>query len=76
MELDELLISETSPLAGLSVRETEAHRTHKLLVVAIKKSDDRLIFNPDAEYVFQPADIVIFLGHNDDITRFRKQFDR
>ena len=74
LELDELEILATSPLAGLTVSETEAHRTHKLLVIAVKKSDDRLIFNPAAEYVFQGGDIVMFLGHIDDISEFRRRF--
>lgn len=71
---DELTVRAQSPLASLSVGETEAHRKHKLLVAAILKQDEELVFNPDSEYRFQPGDMVITMGHADDISRFRKEY--
>ncbi|WP_417732672.1 potassium channel family protein [Rosistilla oblonga] len=74
LELDELLIAEGCPLVGMTVGQTDAHRLHKLLVIAIKKSDESLIFNPDAGYVFQSHDIIMIMGHGEDIARFRETF--
>lgn len=73
-ELDEIHIQADSQLAGTCVEDSLMHRKHRLLVVAVKKSDGSLIFNPDREYCFQAGDIVILMGHSQDIARFRGQY--
>jgi voltage-gated potassium channel len=73
-ELDEIAVTESSKMAGITVRETEAHRVHRLLVVGVKDKEDHMVLNPDAEYVFKPGDIVIMMGHTEDIARFRDEF--
>jgi voltage-gated potassium channel len=74
-DLDELLVSDQSKLVGMTVEETEAHRRHKLLVVAVKAEEGRLKFNPDAGDRFAAGDVVMVLGHRDHITRFRQEFN-
>jgi voltage-gated potassium channel len=73
-ELDEIDVPETSRLAGMTVRETAAHRQHGLLVVAVKDKQGHMELNPDAGYVFQGGDIVILMGYTEHITGFRKEF--
>ncbi|MGI9472846.1 MAG: potassium channel family protein [Rubripirellula sp.] len=73
-DLDELLVGETSDLVGMTVKETEAHRRHKLLVVAVKTAGGELKFNPNAEDQFKAGDVVMLIGHRDHITRFRNEF--
>ncbi len=75
VELDEITIVEASKLVGVTVRETEAHRKHRLLVVAVKQSDDKMVFNPDADYDFRPHDVVIIMGHEEDIKRFSDEYE-
>ena len=65
----------SSALTGVTVEQTEAHRRHNLLVVAVKAPDGTLKFNPRAAYAFGDGDIVMVMGHRDDIARFRDQFD-
>lgn len=74
LELEEFLIGASSRLVGLSVRETEALRRHKLLVVAIKGSDGNLIFNPTAEHQFHEGDTVMLMGHAEDTEKFCAEF--
>ncbi|MCH7729129.1 MAG: potassium channel protein [Planctomycetes bacterium] len=69
-ELDEIVVAADSGLVGISVRETEAYRKHRLLVVAVKQSSGTMVFNPDADYKFQSKDIIILMGRNEDIERF------
>jgi voltage-gated potassium channel len=71
LEMDELDIRDYGSLAGMSVRETEAHRKHKILVVAVRQEDGKMIFNPEADYVFQPQDIAILMGNRTQIDEFR-----
>jgi len=73
-ELDEIAVPDDSKLARVTVRETEAHRRHRLLVVAVKEKDGNMVLNPDAEYTFKSGDVVIFMGHTEDIARFREEY--
>ncbi|MBC8868947.1 MAG: potassium channel protein [Planctomycetes bacterium] len=73
-ELDEIAVPDDSKMAQVTVRETEAHRRHRLLVVAVKEKDGNMVLNPDAEYRFKSGDVVIFMGHTEDIARFRKEY--
>ncbi|MGD9645149.1 MAG: TrkA family potassium uptake protein [Pirellulales bacterium] len=76
VELDELSIASGAPLIGRTVQQAEARRRHGLLVVAVKRADGKLIFNPDADFVFEPNDTVIVMGKVDDIRRFRQECGR
>ena len=75
MELDEIIVTVGSRLVGMDVRSTEAHRKHRLLVVAVKQRDGSMQFNPDADYCFQDDDTVILMGRTEDIQRFRLQYN-
>ncbi len=75
LELDEISISEGARLVGVTVGETEAHRRHRLLVVAIKSAAGEMIFNPDAAYTFQSEDVVMLMGQENDIHRFRNEYN-
>jgi voltage-gated potassium channel len=75
LELDEITLDENSKLIGVKVAETEAHRIHRLLVVAVRGADGKLIFNPEAAYTFRPGDIAMVMGHVEDIQRFRTAFE-
>ncbi len=74
VELDELDVPAESPLVGIDVRSSEAHRIHKLLVVAIKNPDQKMVFNPPASYVIQLHDILLVMGHAEDIEAFRRRY--
>ena len=72
LELDEITLPDACQLIGVTVASTEAHRTHRLLVVAVKQADGKMIFNPDADYRFEAGDVAIVMA--EDIERFRKAF--
>ena len=75
LELDEITLADDSKLIGVKVAETEAHRKHKLLVLAVRGVDAQLIFNPEADYTFRAGDIAMVMGHVEDIKRFRTAFE-
>ena len=74
LELDEVIVAKESHLVGHTVRETEAHRRFKLLVVAVKREDGTLLFNPDADHRFAANNTLMIMGHSEDILRFRSEF--
>jgi voltage-gated potassium channel len=74
MAIDELTIPPDCSLVGCSVRDTQPRSRHGLLIVAIRRADNELLFNPDADCEFRGGDAVIVMGHTDDIERFRKEY--
>ena len=69
-EMDELVISPNSKLVGLTVGKSEVNYKHKLLVVAVKQSDESMVFNPGGAYEFKSNDIAIVMGKRRDIEGF------
>lgn len=51
-EIDEVLFNENSRLVGLSVQQTESHRRHGLLFVAVQSEFGEIRSNPDSEKTF------------------------
>lgn len=74
LELDELRISKTSRLIGMTVGEIHAHRDHNLLIVAIQTADTALMFNPNATHPFAASEVVILMGHTGMIEAFREKY--
>lgn len=70
VEIDELLLGTACPLVGRMVSDTLVRSRHGLLVVAVKRADGRMIFNPDADFVFQTQDTIVVMGKPQDIKKF------
>ncbi len=71
IEIDEFQLPEVHRLVGKKLSESET-RSHRLLVVAVRRSQQGLIFNPESDHTFQPNEVVIVMGRPDDIAEFRK----
>ena len=76
LELDEVAIASDCKLSGMTINQTHAHRDHNVLVVAIKRADGSLVFNPGLKHSFQAGDILMLVGHTNDIRAFREEFVR
>ena len=74
LEFDEVVVDDGNALIGKTVGEAEAHRTHGLLVLAVKRADSEMVFNPSSEFVFGVGDTLIVVGEPDDIDRFERDF--
>lgn len=72
--VDEIIIPRESPMVGKTVQDTEARRRHGLLVVAVKRAEGSMIFNPDTTFTFAAGDVVIVMGKPDDIARCRNEY--
>lgn len=71
IELDEITIGATSPLVSTQLRDINSVRNLDLLVVAIKRSQDGMTFNPNANVVFEADDTLMVMGHPANIQRLR-----
>jgi voltage-gated potassium channel len=74
VEIDEVLIGPQSHLVEQSVGQVETRRRHGLLIVAVKQAAGDMVFNPDADFIFQGGDTAIVMGRLEDIERFREEY--
>ncbi len=73
VEVDEILIIESSTLIGKSLSDVRLHNPGGLLVVAVKQATGGMLFNPASELVFSAGDKLVVLGKVEDIDRFRRE---
>jgi voltage-gated potassium channel len=74
IEMDDLLITPSSALAGRSVRDADIKRLTGVIVIAIKRKDGGLEFPPTGDEVFAPGDSVVLMGQRQNLEQFRQHF--
>ena len=74
IEMDDMPIVRTSPLAGHSLRDADIKRRTGVIVVAIKRADGQLEFPPDGDEILAAGDSVVLLGRRPNLDQFREQY--
>ena len=72
IEIDKLLISPTSTLAGQSLRQADIKRRTEVIVIAIKRADGRVEFPPSGDGILAGDSIVMMASEN--LRQFRENF--
>ncbi len=62
IQMEEIPVAAASKLNGLMLKDSGIRQRYNLIIIAIKKADDRMLFNPSFESVIQADDTVIALG--------------
>jgi voltage-gated potassium channel len=62
LQMEELLVGGGTELAGLPLKDTGIRRDLNLIILAIKKADQTMLFNPDADTAVEVGDTLIALG--------------
>ena len=65
--MEELQVSPASRLNGKNLIESEIRKKYDVIVVAIKRLDGAMLFNPKPDSVFMAGDILIVLGASEHI---------
>jgi voltage-gated potassium channel len=71
--MEELLVSPTSHLNGKNLIESEIRKKYDVIVVAIKRHDGTMLFNPRPDSIILFGDILIVLGATDHILGLAKE---
>ena len=74
IEMDELLITASSALAGKSLRDADIKRRTGVIVIAIKRADGRLEFPPTGDELFSPGDAIVLMGQRPNLEQFREHY--
>jgi voltage-gated potassium channel len=73
LEIEQIELESDASLIGRSLKETQIHAKYDVMVTAIKRSDEQMIFNSSADYVMQAADALIALGSHANLERLEKE---
>lgn len=72
IQMEELPVSPQSKLAGVTLAESAIRKNLNLIIIAIKKSDGTMLFNPSFDSRLFPGDTMITVGRKDKLERLEK----
>lgn len=67
LQMEETRIAAHSSLSGCKLKESRLRTDLRVIIVAIKKKDGEMIFNPDPDLVLQAGDILVAIGHKEQL---------
>jgi len=65
------VIEAKSPLKGSSLADARIPERTGLIVIAVKKLDGEIKFNPGPQYVLSEMENLIVMGHEDEVEKLR-----
>ncbi|MCX7990558.1 MAG: NAD-binding protein [Proteobacteria bacterium] len=68
LKMEEILISQNSKLVGKTLMESQIREITGSIIIAIKKSDGTMEFNPKPKYKIDAGDVFIALGSEEHLT--------
>lgn len=74
VQIDELTISNHSPLGGKTVRELEIRGKGAFIVVALRRSNGELLTHPHSSLILTIGDTLIVLGHQEELPKFARYY--
>jgi voltage-gated potassium channel len=75
LQIEEIEIRAGSALAGASVKDRRIRQELGIIIVAIKRRDGRMVFNPPPDEALDEGDVLIALGHRDQLDRLESLSD-
>ncbi len=72
IQMEEIPVSDTSELVNIMLKDSGIRQKYNLIIIAIKKKDGNMIFNPSFETVFKEGDTVIAVGQDADLANLER----
>jgi voltage-gated potassium channel len=69
LQLEEARIDPKSSLVGTNLKDSRLRSELKIIIVAIKKNAGHMVFNPDPDVLLEAGDILLAIGHKDQLKR-------
>jgi len=73
--MEEIAVSEGSPLVGVSLIDTGIRKDLNLIVVAIKRGDGTSLFNPTPQTTLQGGDTLIVVGMRHNLEKLEEMME-
>jgi len=74
LQFDELEVAPGSSLIDKALNSIEVRSNHGFLIVGIRRADGTTAMNPRSDTTLLAGDVVIVLGHSDDIPQLAQRF--
>jgi voltage-gated potassium channel len=68
--MEEIRIPENSKLVGMELMASGLRSNYDLIVMAIKRAERTMVFNPPPQEVFHDGDILVVIGAVGNLSRF------
>jgi voltage-gated potassium channel len=69
IQMEEIPVAAASALNGLMLKDSGIRQQYQLIIIAIKKADDQMLFNPSFEAELRAGDTVIAVGEPSNLKR-------
>lgn len=73
VDLAEVRVAENSAYSGKKLIETDIRKQLNLIIIAVKKRDGKMVFNPGPNLVIHDNDTLIAMGKRKDLEVFEKE---
>lgn len=70
LRMEEIAVCEGSPYIGQTLEDSGIRKRFGLIIIAVKKGTDKMIFNPMASYVIATGDHLIAMGEEENVRQF------
>ncbi len=72
IEMEEIPVAGASEICGQTLMESRIRQKFNIIIIAIKKPDETMIFNPSSQEVIREGDTMIVVGDTDNLTAFSR----
>jgi len=72
IQMEEIPVSESSKLTNVALKDSGIRQDFNLIIIAIKKPDGTMLFNPSFEASFMTGDTVIAVGEEENLQKLEK----
>ena len=69
LAMEEILVTEESRIKNVTLMESNIRRDLDIIIIAIKKPDGRMLFNPSAQAMIRQGDTLISVGQRENMER-------
>ena len=69
IQMEEIPVSSGSELVNVELKDSGIRQNYNLIIIAIKKPDGSMLFNPPFDAVIQPDDTVIAVGEAENLQK-------
>jgi voltage-gated potassium channel len=72
IQMEEIPVSDNSELVEVQLKDSGIRQKYNLIIIAIKKPDGSMLFNPSFEAAIMPSDTVIAVGEAEHLKKLEK----
>jgi len=72
IQMEEIPVNASSNLVNVMLKDSGIRQKFDLIIIAIKKSDGSMLFNPSFETVIESGDTVITVGVSENLQKLEK----